>query len=141
MKKIIVAALAMVMLLAVAVSASAEPFTMSVPCVAIDDAQLYQYHYSVYETERAGDNKIYVSHKVTQTSAVETNRIAAYRKETAKTMGANWHRADEGLYQCMSGAIVNGGSYTVAGRGNTNYTSKYGLGSVTLTGYFRSDRD
>ncbi len=47
---------------------------------------------------------------------VETNRIAAFRDLTQKTMGANWHRADHKLYQCMSNAIVDGG-YTVAGRG------------------------
>ena len=73
--------------------------------------------------------------------AVETNRIAAYSDLTKKTMGANWHRADSGLYQCMSNAISSGSEYTVAGRGNTNYQSKYGLNSITLTGYFRADND
>jgi len=41
----------------------------------------------------------------------------------------------------MSNAISSGSEYTVAGRGNTNYQSKYGLNSITLTGYFRADND
>ena len=141
MKKVIFAALVMIMMLAMATSAMAVTFSLSVPCVAIDDSQLYQYHYTQYDVERGGDNKIFVSHHVTQTSNVETNRIAAYRRETQMTMGANWHRADNGLYQCMSAAIVNDDHYTVAGRGNTNYTSKYGLDSVTMSGFFRAALD
>ena len=141
MKKVLIAVLTLTMLLTAAVGAMAETFTLSVPCQAIADSQLYNHHATAFAYKRNSINTIYVSHHVTQTSAVETNRIAAYRKYTAKTMGANWHRADSGLYQCMSNAIVQYKYYTVAGRGNTNYASKYGLNNITLTGYFLTDND
>ena len=141
MKKVLIAVLTLTMLLAVTANAMAVTFTLPVPCEAIADNQLYKYCASVFEYKGCSDHKIFVSHHVTQTSAVETNRIAAYSDLTKKTMGANWHRADSGLYQCMSNAISSGSEYTVAGRGNTNYQSKYGLNSITLTGYFRADND
>lgn len=136
MKKFVFGVLVMAMMLMMATSALATSFTLNVPCEAIADDQLYRYHYDRYEVEQNGDSKIYVSHRVTQIDAVETNRIAAFCQQTQKTMGANWHRADSGKYQCMSNAIINNNSYTVAGRGNTNYLSKYGLSSITLSGYF-----
>ena len=141
MKKILIAVLTLTMLLTVSVGAMAETFTLSVPCQAIADNQLYKYHATAFAYKGNSINTIYVSHRVTQTSAVETNRIAAYRQDTNKTMGANWHRADSGLYQCMSNAIAQYKYYTVAGRGNTNYTSKYGLNNITMTGYFLTDND
>ena len=141
MKKILIAVLTLTMLLTVSVGAMAETFTLSVPCQAIADNQLYKYYATAFAYKGNSINTIYVSHRVTQTSAVETNRIAAYRQDTNKTMGANWHRADSGLYQCMSNAIAQYKYYTVAGRGNTNYTSKYGLNNITLTGYFLTDND
>lgn len=141
MKKIMAAVFAMVMMLSIATGVMAESFSLRVPCQALADDQLYRYHYTRYLEKLSTSNTIQVAHRVSETSAVETNRIAAYRYETQKTMGANWHRADYGRYQCMSNAIVQGGTYTVAGRGNTNYTSKYGLNNITLTGYFLTDLD
>ena len=98
MKKVLIAVLTLTMLLTAAVGAMAETFTLSVPCQAIADNQLYKYHATAFAYKGNSINTIYVSHRVTQTSAVETNRIAAYRQDTNKTMGANWHRADSGLY-------------------------------------------
>ena len=106
MKKVLIAVLTLTMLLTAAVGAMAETFTLSVPCQAIADNQLYKYHATAFAYKGNSINTIYVSHRVTQTSAVETNRIAAYRQDTNKTMGANWHRAESGLYQCMSNAIA-----------------------------------
>ena len=142
MKKLIAIILVATTLLSIAsIASAAVSFTLRTPCEALADNQLYKYCASVFEYKGGSDHKIFVSHHVTQTSAVETNRIAAYSDLTKKTMGANWHRADSGLYQCMSNAISSGSEYTVAGRGNTNYQSKYGLNSITLTGYFRADND
>ena len=140
MKKILIAVLALSMML-VASGALAQTFTLRVPCEAIADTQLYQYHYDKYMQKLGNSHTIQVAHQVSETSAVETNRIAAFRDLTQKTMGANWHRADHKLYQCMSNAIVDGGNYTVAGRGNTNYSSKYGLNRITLDGYFLANID
>ncbi len=141
MKKIMASVFALVMMLSIATGAMAQTFNLNVPCEAIADNQLYQYHYDSYLEKLSTSGTIQVAHRVSQTSAVETNRIAAYRSETRKTMGVNWHRADYGMYQCMSNAIVQYGNYTVAGRGNTNYKTKYGLNNITLTGYFLTDLD
>ena len=89
MKKVLIAVLTLTMLLTAAVGAMAETFTLSVPCQAIADNQLYKYHATAFAYKGNSINTIYVSHRVTQTSAVETNRIAAYRQDTNKTMGAN----------------------------------------------------
>ena len=80
-------------------------------------------------------------HSVTQIDAGETNRIAAYDFTTKKTMGAHWHPSDRGQYPCTSNAIQHGHEYNAAGRGNTNYASKYGLNTITLTGTCYSDLD
>lgn len=144
MKKFIVAVLTLVMLLAISVSASAAntaSFALNVPTQAISDDQLYNYHGGSYAQELAGDNTIYVKHEVTQIDADETNRIAAYRQDTQKTMGAHWHPADYCYYPCTSNAIAYRKYFTAAGRGNTNYASKYGLNTITLTGILDPDMD
>lgn len=74
-------------------------------------------------------------------SAVENNRIAAYCKETGKTMGVGWKPADNIYYPINAAAIVANKNYTAAGRGNTNYKDKYGLSSVTITGVINSYDD
>lgn len=84
---------------------------------------------------------VQIKHRVTQTSAVENNRIAAYCKETGKTMGVGWKPADNAYYPINSAAIVANKNYTAAGRGNTNYKDKYGLSSVTITGVINSYDD
>ena len=84
MKKVLIAVLTLTMLLAVTANAMAVTFTLPVPCEAIADNQLYKYCASVFEYKGGSDHKIFVSHHVTQTSAVETNRIAAYSDLTKK---------------------------------------------------------
>lgn len=137
MKKFVCAILTMVLMLTVTTGAMAQGFTLNVPCQTLSDDQLYLYHTKTYVMKYDDTyNIVWVKHRVTQTSTVETNRIAAYCSDTQKTSGANWHRADYGKYQCMSNAIFEGYSYSVAGRGNTNYTAKYGLNNITLEGDF-----
>lgn len=138
MKKFIVAVLALIMLLAVAATASATiayeiDFEFSTPCQAIADNQLYNYHGDLGAIKNTDSNTVHVRHTVVQSDADETNRIAAYEFNDRKTMGANWHPSDGIKYQCMSNAITEG-LYTAAGRGNTNYASKYGLNNITLVG-------
>ena len=87
MKKVLIAVLTLTMLLAVTANAMAVTFTLPVPCEAIADNQLYKYCASVFEYKGGSDHKIFVSHHVTQTSAVETNRIAAYSDLTKKNDG------------------------------------------------------
>lgn len=140
MKKVLIAVLTLTMLVSVASAASAAiGFTLHTPCESIPDSQLYKHVSPQTIYKYSGGNKFYVKHHVEETSAVETNRIAAYRVDTKKTMGANWHRADSREYQCMSNALVISQYYKVAGRGNTNYASKYGLNDITLSGSFRAD--
>lgn len=144
MKKSIIAILALVLMLAIAAGACAEvvSFHFSTPCQAIADNQLYNYHDLGNGAYKNGpSNMIHVRHTVVQSDADETNRIAAYKVDGAKTMGANWHPSDYGQYPCTSNAIVSKTRYTVAGRGNTNYASKYGLNTITLTGNCYSDLD
>mgnify|MGYP001094974236 CR=1 FL=1 len=48
MKKVLIAVLTLTMLLTVSVGAMAETFTLSVPCQAIADNQLYKYHATAF---------------------------------------------------------------------------------------------
>lgn len=106
-----------------------------VPCQAIADTELYKYYGDKYVTKGdTGNHIVQIRHTVTQSSANETNRIAAYSGTTGKSMGASWKPADGAYYPINSNAIVDGNSYTAAGRGNTNYVSKYGISSITITG-------
>ena len=140
MKKLIAIILVATTLLSIAsIASAAVSFTLRTPCEALADNQLYQHHSEQKVWKYSGGNKLYVKHRIQETSAVETNRIAAYRHDTGKTMGANWHRSDNGEYQCMSNALVISQYYSVAGRGNTNYASKYGLNNITLYGSMRAD--
>lgn len=142
MKKFVVAILALVMLIAVSVTASADitvtDFSLTVPTQAIADDQLYNYRSNSYVWEEVGDNTIHVKHEVTQIDADETNRIAVYCQETNKTMGARWHSADYTYYPVMSNAITKHLHYSVAARGNTNYATKYSLNSITLEGFINA---
>lgn len=137
MKKFIVAILTLVMLLSIAavVSAEAKSFTIyNVPCEAIADSELYRYHGDQFVNKYDTDGKLRVKHYVEQSDADETNRIAAYREDTRKTMGASWKPADYTYYFITSNAIVNGFNYTAAARGNTNYATNYGLTAITIKG-------
>lgn len=138
MKKLLCAMLVLVFVLSISAVALADSawhdFTLRVPCEQIADDQLYKYHTDDQYYKSSDDSKIYVKHTVRENSADETNRIAAYRRDTAKTMGANWHKANNRSGQCMSNAIDVYKYYGVAGRGNTNYASKYGLNNITLDG-------
>lgn len=137
MKKLVFAVMAVVLMVSVCAISMAEGFTLPVPCAAIADDQLYNYH-AENAVMKYDDtyNIVWVKHRVQQTDAIETNRIAAYCATTQRTCGANWHRPDYGKYQCMSNAIYEGNEYSVAGRGNTNYATKYSLNNITLTGDF-----
>lgn len=145
MKKFIVAILALVMLLSVTAIASAandtaKQFTIyNVPCVAIDDAQIYQHHGADYVAEQSGNNRVKIKHEVSQSSAEMNNRIAVYRQDTNKTMGTGWKPADGTYYYHTSNSIINGKSYTGAGRGNTDYATDYGLTSITIVGVIHAD--
>ena len=146
MKKALIAVLTLTMLLAIAVTASAAKSNYTIynmPCEAIADNMLYQYQADTKNsvTKLDVDHIVQISHTVAQTSAVETNRIAAYDCTTSKTMGANWHKANGSAYPCNSNAITKGHRYTVAGRGNTNYASKYGLSKITISGIINSYDD
>ena len=142
MKKFVCAILAMVMLLSVAAVASAATagFTIyNVPCEAIADNQLYQHHGEGYVRKDTANHIVQIKHYVRESSADETNRIAAYCRDTGKTMGAGWKPANNAYYPINSNAIVSYNYYTGAGRGNTNYASKYGLNSITISGFIDSN--
>lgn len=144
MKKFVCALLAMVMLLSLAATASAvsDGFMIyGVPCQAIADDQIYRYHGEKYVLKESNNHIVQIKHYVTQTSAVENNRMAAYRQDNGKSMGAGWKPADNAYYPINSNAIVKGYRYTGAARGNTNYTSKYGLNSITISGRIESYDD
>ena len=64
MKKVLIAVLTLTMLLTAAVGAMAETFTLSVPCQAIADSQLYNHHATAFAYKRNSINTIYVSHHV-----------------------------------------------------------------------------
>lgn len=142
MKKFIIAVLALVMLLSVAAIASAaeENFTIyNVPCKELADSELYKHHGEGYIVKGPTGNQVEIRHRVSQVSADINNRIAAYCKNTGKTMGAGWKPANGSYYPHTSNAIVNKNSYTGAGRGNTEYTNQYGLTSLTITGSIKAN--
>ena len=137
MKKLVFIVMAVVLMVSLSATVMAESFTLPVPCATIKDDQLYNYHVKNYVLKQDDTyNIVWVRHRVSQTDAIETNRIAAYCEETGNTCGANWHRPDYGKYQCMSNAIFEGYHYSVAGRGNINYATKYSLNNITLVGTF-----
>ena len=145
MKKFIVAILALVMLLSVTAIASAandtaKQFTIyNVPCVAIDDAEIYQHHGEDYIVEQSNNNRVKIKHEVSQSSAEMNNRIAVYCSNTKKTMATGWKPADGTYYYHTSNAIENNKYYTGAGRGNTDYATDYGLTSITIVGVIHAD--
>lgn len=143
MKKFVCAILAMVMLLAITANAYALTIDFTIPttCQAIADDQLYKYRGDDGVRKNGPSNTVYMRHRVAQINAGETNRIAAYSFTTEKTMGAHWHPSDFGQYPCTSNAIKQYHIYNAAGRGNTNYATKYGLNNITLTGKCYTDLD
>ncbi len=140
MKKMFIFMLVAVMMLSVAnVASAAVSFTLNTPCEAIADTELYNHVSPQKIWKYSGGNLFYVKHRVEETDAQETNRIAAYSHGTGRTMGANWHRPDNREYQCMSNALVISQYYSVAGRGNTDYATDYGLDRISLYGSMRAD--
>lgn len=92
MRKMISFVFMVVMMVSIAVTASASVnFTLNTPCDAISDSELYKHVSAQSIWKYSGGKVFYVRHKVSETSEIETNRIAAYRHDTGKTMGANWH--------------------------------------------------
>ncbi|MGM9600148.1 MAG: hypothetical protein ACI3W5_01005 [Faecousia sp.] len=147
MKKFIGVVLTLIMIFAMTAIASANNIASYViynmPCEKISDSQIYQYRADedTYVEKEYDNNVVQISHYVTQIDADETNRIAAYDGTTNKTMGANWHPADNHEYPCTSNAISAWHFYTASGRGNTNYETKYGLNSITIRGHVNSNDD
>ena len=83
MKKLIAIILVATTLLSIAsIASAAVSFTLRTPCEALADNQLYQHHSEQKVWKYSGGNKFYVKHRIQETSAVETNRIAAYRHDT-----------------------------------------------------------
>lgn len=142
MKKFIIAILALVMLLSITAIASAAESTFAiygVPCEALADNELYQHHGDGYIDKGLDDNQVQIKHRVSQSSVDMNNRIAAYCKQTRKTMAAGWKPANGSYYPHTSNAIDNNKSYTGAGRGNTDYATDYDLTSITITGSIKGN--
>lgn len=139
MKKFLVAVLALVMMLAIAVTASADETYVyfeidNAPCEAIADNQLYRYKGDDKIQKLGSDHTVQVKHRVVQNNADETNRIAACDWYSNVTMGAHWHPSDYCYYPITSNAITGGNYYTAAARGNTNYSTNYGLNTIDIQG-------
>ena len=69
----------------------------------------------------------------------ETNRVAAFDLDSQRVSMNKWLSADGALYPYTSNSIAKGHHYTAAFCANSNYATKYGLDTVTITGRIRED--
>lgn len=129
MKKIVILVMTFVMLMMIAVSASAakKDFVIrNAPCDEnITKYEIYKYNGGEGITKIGNDETVKIKHSVRESNAGYTNLIAAYCSDTGKSMGASWKPSDNQYYLVSSGAIKSGQNYTACGRGNTKYLPGY----------------
>lgn len=141
MKKTIVAVLAMLMMFLMASGASAAnsaSFTITVPSQGSGTDPLY-YDETGFIEKTGDSNVIYIGYHIVDAGVNETNRVAVFDLDSQRVSMYKWLSADGALYPYTSNSIVKGHHYTAAFRANSNYATKYGLDTVTITGRICED--
>lgn len=138
MKKMVALALAITMLVSLASVASAAPFGIPVWCNSTTNYT---------KADEAGQQKsgtqaaIYVYHHDNVDTEEYTNHFRGQlvNGRTRTTKGSKW--CTQGLnVPIQNNNIVSGKTYSVSGRGNTNYYNNDGISSITLSGSFEVNR-
>ena len=139
MKKTIVAVLATLMMTLMVSGASAAnfaSFTITVPSNGTNPL----YYDETGFIEKTGDsNVIYIGYQYVDIGVNETNRVAAFDLDSQRVSMNKWLSADGAFYPYTSNSIAKGHHYTAAFCANSNYATKYGLDTVTITGRIRED--
>lgn len=131
MKKLIVAVIALVLVLAVCTTSFAVTFTKSVQCKNTKD---------YVKTGTSGekewdDHRIYVYHNAQGCSNSYTNHFRAYNATEKTLEGSKW--VTPGLEIPIQGSgLCDGWKFYLTMRGNTKYNEKEHLSKITLAGWF-----
>ena len=136
MKKMVALALAITMLVSLASVASAASFGIPVWCNSTTN---YTKADEVGEQKSGTQAAIYVYHHDNVDTDEYTNHFRGIEVKTNTTRGSKW--CTQGLsVPIQNNNIVSGKTYSVSGRGNTNYYNNDGISSITLSGSFEVNR-
>ena len=138
MKKMVALVLAIAMMMSLASMASAQEFTIKVSCTSTtsySDAPS-----KVFKQSYTGTGKIYVYSYDNVDTTEYTNHFRGIEVDSNyATRGSKW--CTQGLnVPIQNNNIVSGKTYSVSGRGNTNYYNNDGISSITLSGSFEVNR-
>ena len=136
MKKIVAMMLVVMMVFAVAATASASVnFEFWAQCKDESSTNL-QHDESAYETKYKDDDKVYVKHWVYGGSNDYTNFFRALRDDGAM-QGQKWIATNQNIP--IQSTAISKGMYTAAGRGNSKHYNNDGNYRVSLHGPFDAD--
>ena len=138
MKKMVALALAITMLVSLASVASAASFGIPVWCNSTTN---YTKADTKGEKKSGTQAAIYVYHHDNVDTEEYTNHFRGQlvNGRTRTTKGSKW--CTQGLnVPIQNNNIVSGKTYSVSGRGNTNYYNNDGISSITLSGSFEVNR-
>ena len=130
MKKVLCVICALVLMMSLAASAMAEPFTLRVQCVNTSDLT-YTPGYDVTIT-KAG--YLYVSHSVSGGSNLYTNIFHA-TKANHWLLAQKWVTPNAKI-PIQGNTLTRGLDCGLAARGNTNHYINDGVANVTLAGSY-----
>lgn len=117
-------------------AANSASFTITVPSNGTNP--LY-YDETGFIEKTEDSNVIYIGYQYVDIGVNETNRVAAFDLDSQRVSMNKWLSADGALYPYTSNSIAKGHHYTAAFCANSNYATKYGLDTVTITGRIRED--
>ena len=136
MKKMVALALAIAMMVSLASVASAASFGIPVWCNSTTN---YTKADTKGEKKSGTQAAIYVYHHDNVDTDEYTNHFRGIEVQSNTTRGSKW--CTQGLsVPIQNNNIVSGKTYSVSGRGNTNYYNNDGISSITLSGSFEVNR-
>lgn len=131
MKKLFVAVIALITVLAICATSFATTFTKTVQCVNKND----YVKSATSEEKQWDDHRIYVHHNAQGCSNKYTNHFRGFCAETREKEGQKW--VTPGLDIPIEGSgFCDGWHYYLMMRGNTKYHENENRSRVTLSGWF-----
>ena len=137
MKKLATLVMAGAMMASLMSVSSAERLSIPVRC----DSTTNYTNNSETALKESGSAAIYVYHHDNVDTEEYTNHFRGQlvNGRTRTTKGSKW--CTQGLnVPIQNNNIVSGKTYSVSGRGNTNYYNNDGISSITLSGSFEVNR-
>ena len=135
MKKLATLVMAGAMMASLMSVASAERLSIPVRC----DSTTNYTNNSETALKESGSAAIYVYHHDNVDTDEYTNHFRGIEVKTNTTRGSKG--CTQGLnVPIQNNNIVSGKTYSVSGRGNTNYYNNDGISSITLSGSFEVNR-